>query len=622
MNTWNPISKGGITLSFKDMIYSAFPSSGNKPLAPLATDFGTGLDSEHILPEYPRPQLKRRHFHNLNGYWQYAITDTPKRPQHFDGSILVPFSPESSLSGVHRQLKPAEYLWYERRLELDHIPKGRRCILHFEAVDQCAIVCLNGHRVCRHVGGYLPFETDITRWLKIGTNVLTVRVQDFSDASYHSRGKQRRKRSGMFYTAQSGIWQTVWYEWVPERYITNLHISTDYDHDQVTIRVETNISGTAPAVATLSDEVPAVTKIGLADTDITFTLTNKKSWSPDSPYLYPFTVALGDDQVSSYFAMRHFAIEKDADGTSKICINHHPCFLNGVLDQGYWPDGLMTAPSDDALIDDIRQMKRMGFNMLRKHIKIESRRWYYHCDRLGMVVWQDMVNGGNAYSKLLLTYMPTLLPGFRFPFNSFGFLKKAAYRMQARQDIRGRREWLSECIQTIRLLEFFPAIMTWVPFNEGWGQFDTVAVTRQIQDADPTRLVDHASGWFDHGEGDFKSVHNYFHPMKVTPDRHQRCYILSEYGGYACRVEEHACLNEIYGYKKYETTRAFDQAFLHLMSDTIPTMIHQGLCAAVYTQLSDVEEEVNGLLTYDRKVCKLSTETIDKLHDLYNKETL
>lgn len=641
-------------MNIKDM-FKALPKKNQAdkhPLTTLDTVWGERLDTNHIFEEYPRPQMVRDNYEILNGYWRYAITASGKYPETFDGLILVPFSPESQLSGVGRQLMPNEYLWYERTIDIENFDTQNCCLLHFEAVDQCAMIYINGHFVQKHVGGYLPFEVDITRFLTPGKNHLrlTVRVQDFSDTSYHSRGKQKLRASGMYYTAQSGIWQTVWMETVPKHHIIFTNLQTDYDRHQVTITLHEKNKPRSPWVhikiydAVLAHSThknndrksvfsanpqgaPIIDK-EFGSLKMTLDIPGPKSWTPKTPYLYPVEITSGRDKVYCYFAMRSFSIETDDTNIPRICLNHENIFLNGILDQGYWPDGLYTAPCDDALSYDIRKARQLGFNMIRKHAKIECRRWYYHCDRLGMIVWQDMVNGGSTYSQTLLTYLPTLLcvPGPRkkdMPENKFisrlldrkkpGLVPdgKLEHIVTGRTDARGRQEFLRECAQTVLLLRVFPCIMTWVPFNEGWGQFDTELVTELIHTGDPQRLVDSASGWFDHKTGDFKSVHNYF--RKAAPVKDLRPYVLSEYGGYIYRVRRHCASADTYGYRTFHSYTDFEKAFLRLMLKDIQPLIRQGLCAAVYTQLSDIEEETNGLLTYDRRVCKISSETAAKI---------
>ncbi|MDE6184695.1 MAG: hypothetical protein K2G39_04605, partial [Lachnospiraceae bacterium] len=354
-----------------------------------------------------------------------------------------------------------------------------------------------------------------------------------------------------------------------------------------------------------SDYPPKSGKNQTFSASLSFTLPKDAfySWSPEEPFLYDVRLRFGKDTIQSYFAMRIFTIEK-ADASENaipvFCLNHKPYFLMGVLDQGYWPDGLYTAPSDEALIYDITAMKSLGFNMLRKHVKIETARWYYHCDRLGMIVCQDMVNGGSCYHMPVISYLPTLFPKLS------SHLEDSHYAMLSRKDEAARIQWEKECGETIDYLKFFPSIAIWVPFNEGWGQFDTARITDMIKRKDPSRLVDSASGWFDQNCGDFISIHNYFRPLSVpVKDWSTRAFLLSEYGGFACHIKEHSSVNRIFGYKRYDTLADFRRAYHNLIEKSLLPLKKQGLSGAVFTQLSDVEEEVNGILTYDRKVNKL-----------------
>lgn len=570
----------------------------------LYTPWGEALQPEQVLMEYPRPQMKRDNYTILNGYWNYAFTNSDTPPDTWDGQILVPFSPESILSGVERQLKPDEFLWYGRTLPLpSNRPSDKeRLLLHFGAVDQTTVVYINGTAVCSHEGGYLPFETDITAFLQEGDNSLLVCVKDESDTSFHSRGKQTLKRGGMFYTAQSGIWQTVWLERVPLHYIRKIKITPDYDSGELSLLLDA--IGSAPlTVSVYCGErriFHACFEASLAkapEITVRAVLPEIHPWSPDEPFLYTLKLAFGEDHVESYFAMRSFTVEPDKNGTPRFCLNHKPLFLHGVLDQGYWPDGLYTAPSDEALIYDIRTMQKLGFNMMRKHIKIESARWYYHCDRLGMIVWQDMVSGGSHYSMPMVCYLPTLFPRIS------SRIKDDNYKLFGRLSKEGRKEWERECTDTVEYLYNTPSIAVWVPFNEGWGQFDANRITALIKEKDPTRPVDQTSGWFDQNGGDFKSVHNYFRRLSVIRD--PRAFVISEYGGYACHINGHSSVERIYGYKKFNSPQELSLAFRQLMEKELKPLIPKGLCGAVYTQVSDVEEEVNGILTYDRRVCKL-----------------
>ncbi len=570
----------------------------------LYTVWGEKLDPEHVLEEYPRPQLKRDDFTILNGYWNYCISSELMMPENYDGKILVPFSPESVLSGVNKQLKPGEILWYERILTIDKKMKEKRCILHFGAVDQFCEVYINHQKVTEHQGGYLPFSVDITKRIEEGVNLLSLKVIDDSETSYHSRGKQKLNRGGMFYTAQSGIWQTVWLEWVPDLYITSLRITPKVDDSAVVVEICLNEDFKPDKVIDPVFRVDIYEKQQLIHTMVSrlpvmaIPMKRFEYWSPEDPYLYDMVITAGEDRVSSYFAMRKVEIKKDQDNISRIFLNNKPYFQNGLLDQGYWPEGLYTAPSDEAFIFDIQKAKELGFNMLRKHIKIEPLRWYYHCDRLGMLVWQDMVNGGEEYSTLLVGYLPTLFPKL------VSRMKDNHYRLLGRKKEEGRKEWTTECHETIQLLYNCPSIVVWVPFNEGWGQFDAVKAFDMIREMDETRLIDHASGWFDQKVGDFKSIHNYFHPLKVVLEK--RPVILSEFGGYACYIADHSYSMQIYGYRIYLTKEDLNEAYQKLYNIEIENLITKGLSAAVYTQLSDVEDEVNGLFTYDRKLCKVA----------------
>ena len=615
-------------MDIKDAFKSIIKPHEDDPLTPLSTPWGEQLDPKHILPEYPRPQMERKDFINLNGYWNYTITSDDCLPLNFDEQILVPFSPEASLSGVNRQLQPTEYLWYETSLPINaqYLSEGLRLILHFGAVDYYAEVYINGHLSASHKGGYLPFEVDITDFLNKENNQnnqLVLRVQDTTELQSQARGKQTLKRGGIFYTAQSGIWQTVWMEWVPACHIENLWFTTDFDKREVTAHV-TAKTGTAipPLSISVFSEQKEIVKQSLelnttaqvnttpqinseeelqtinAVLSFTIPIEDVHNWSPENPFLYDVCLVFGADQVKSYFALRLFSIEK-SEGIPVFCLNHKPYFLMGVLDQGYWPDGLYTAPSDKALLYDINTMKALGFNMLRKHIKVESARWYYHCDRLGMIVCQDMVNGGSLYHMPVISYIPTLFPKLH--------MKDTHSQLLSRRDEPARKQWEVETAETVEYLKFFPSIAMWVPFNEGWGQFDTIRITNMIKKLDPSRLIDSASGWFDQGCGDFISIHNYFRPLTVPVKQWaNRAFFLSEYGGYACQIKEHCSVERVFGYKHYDSLTEFETACQKLIKESLLPLREQGLCGAVFTQLSDVEEEVNGILTYDRKINKLS----------------
>lgn len=594
----------------------------------LYTRWGKNLDRDHVLEEYPRPLLMREDYQILNGWWDYAFTIDYKRPQQYEGRILVPFSPETALSGAGRQLKPDEYLWYRRNFNLPgwEREKGQnRILLHFGAVDQSCEVRINGHKVKRHTGGYLPFEVDISRYAQESANELIVAVKDLSDTSYHSKGKQKLNAGGMFYTAQSGIWQTVWLEKVPETYIKEIKTVPDIEKKIIRIKVSSSYSTDKKNVDKLSRNLPIEIKIrkpglypdpvvkpsqistedmletavqAVSDKWIEIPIESISLWNCETPYLYYFEVKLGDDRAISYFAMRKFSLEtKVHEEFPRICLNGEVQFQNGVLDQGYWPESLYTPPSDAAMIFDIQEMKKTGFNMVRKHLKIEPQRWYYHCDRLGIVVWQDMVNGGSYYKHWFVTYGATLLSWLRIP------MRDVYPRLLSREAKAGRLEFIREMKETIRLLGNHPSIAAWVIFNEGWGQFQTEDMTRIVRRLDPNRLIDQASGWFDQGGGDFSSLHNYFFKLFIRPER-ERASVLSEFGGYSCREPGHCAKEKLYGYGICKNKKDLEKRFLERWQG-VRNLIPQGLSASIYTQWTDVEEEVNGVFTYDREVRKI-----------------
>ena len=558
----------------------------------LYTRWGKNLDTEHVLSEYPRPLMRRQSYFNLNGYWDYRIgKETGKRPPFaYDGKILVPFSPESVLSGVNQKLDPEETLWYHRTFE-NPLDQGERLLLHFGAVDQMCVVYVNGKRAGCHKGGYLPFTLDITPYLEKGENELAVRVRDVSDEGWHARGKQKIQKGGMFYTPQSGIWQTVWMEAVPHNYNKEVKCRSLYDAGEVDSTVFANVAKKVRVI------VEGRVCEGRTNEPFRIRLREKRSWTPWDPYLYDFEVRMGKDKVKSYFAMRCVTVEKDAKGIPRICLNHEAVFQRGILDQGYWPDGLYTAPSDEAMIFDISRAKELGYNLIRKHCKIEPQRWYYHCDRLGMLVWQDMVNGGGRYHHWFVTYGATAMSVWHIP------VPDRLRGLLSRRSERGRVEFEHEMRQTVRTLYGHPSIVLWTLFNEGWGQFDTKRLTRELKRLDPSRLVDAASGWFDQRCGDVRSTHNYFFRLRVKTEKH-RAAVLSEFGGYSMKVKGHSACPAIYGYKIFAGKKSLRRAYERVWEE-VRDLERKGLCAAVYTQLSDIEEEVNGLWTYDRERLKI-----------------
>ena len=566
----------------------------------------------HPLAEYPRPAMRRDSCEILNGPWQYAITQTAEYPAAWQGSILVPYSPEAPASGVNRTLQPGQWLHYHR-LFAPPAGEGGRVLLHFGAVDYACAVQVNGHLAGGHRGGYWPFTLDITDLLNgTGRNSLWVAVQDPTGHGTQARGKQTLKPGGMFYPAQSGIWQTVWLERVPDNYIQTLTVTPDYDARTVTVRVHTAKPGGAVNLWAMvrAGGVTIAEDWGSdeADQDGEVTLNIPEEhffpWSPDTPFLYDLTVGTNQgeeaefDTVHSYFALRKWSCAPDAHGVLRFCLNDKPILLNGLLDQGYWPEGLYTPPSDAAVERELSEVKALGFNLLRKHAKIEPQRWYYHCDRLGLIVWQDIVNGGSAYNLWFVTYLANVLQPLlrRFPDG------KAAYSLLSRAKPAGREEYAHELADTVQALRCHPCIACWVPFNEGWGQFDAGKAVQALRALDGTRLVDEASGWFDQGWGDVHSLHNYFYPLRIRPQK--RTVALSEYGGIAWPMPGHEPPRKTYGYGTAKDRQELTARYKKLQLKTVLPQLEKGLSALVYTQLTDVEDEVNGLFTYDRAAVK------------------
>ena len=572
----------------------------------LLTRWGKTLDRESPLNDYPRPQMARDSFFCLNGVWDYAIQPTKEAFAGYQGEIVVPFSPETILSGVRRSVTPEDTLYYRKRFSFRRTKA--RVLLHFGAVDYACEVRLNGVLLGAHKGGYTPFTFDVTMALIDGENELTLAVTDPSETGAQASGKQTSRRGQIWYTPQSGIWQTVWLEEVPETYIESLKITPDIDAGTVTVRVHVS-GGKAEARLQVISAGETIAEGETAGNEAVITLPGFSLWTPENPYLYDLSVTAGEDTVKSYFGMRKFGVGVDDEGFPRLMLNNKPYFQNGLLDQGYWSDGMYTAPSDEALIYDIRTMKDMGFNMLRKHIKIEPLRWYYHCDRLGMLVWQDMVNGGGRVNQLTAG----ILPAFHLALNSrkLGNISDGEkhYKLFSREDEAGRAEYYENAGEMIDLLYNCVSLCLWVPFNEGWGQFDALKACDFFREKDPTRLIDHASGWHDQGGGDLNSFHIYFTPF-FFPKRDKddtRVIALTEFGGYSMQTPGHVFNeNKFFGYRKYYDKQKLTDAVAALYLDRLLPLIHKkGLSALVYTEVSDVEDETNGLLTYDREVIKI-----------------
>ncbi len=586
----------------------------------MLTRWGRALDRDHPLPEHPRPQLVRDAWVNLNGVWEHAFTGTPGRPSTWDGPIVVPFSPEAELSGVDRQLQPHEWLWYRRSFTAPDLPPGGRVLLHFGAVDQSCTVWVDGHEVGSHTGGYLPFTLDVTDALEGDESRLEVRVQDLSDTSFHARGKQRLDRGEIWYTAQSGIWQTVWLEAVPASYVDRLVLNPHLEAAELEVTV---VPGGEPfrgpakvtvSTSTVSTSTVSTSTVSTCTVEVPpgvptrIPISDVRAWSPADPHVYELEVILGEDRVASYAAMRSFGVGPDAEGRSRLLLNGEPCVHVGVLDQGYWPDGLLTPPSDAAMVHDIETMKSLGFTMLRKHAKLEPLRWYAHCDRLGMLVWQDVVNGGGRYRPLTTTR----------PARHHTWIPDRLHRLYGREDAAGREEFRREVGATVELLRNVVSIAVWTPFNEAWGQFDANRIARRVAALDPTRQVNHTSGWVDQGGGDLRSFHAYLRPFEMPRRRARRwrrddrAVALTEYGGFSMRVEGHDWSPREFGYRHLEDSESFTEAFAEL-HEPLAGAVRQGLAATVYTQLSDVEDELNGLLTWDREVLKIDAVVVRRV---------
>lgn len=569
-------------------------------LQQLKTTWGENV-GDMPLQEYPRPQFQRKSYLNLNGWWDCTFSKNQQLPKHYDTKILVPFSPETTLSGVGRQLQPDEFLFYRRTISLAKSFNKGLVLLNFGAVDSVCDVFVNGVHCCHHEGGYNAFSTDITKALSdTMQNEIVVRVADYSDTKHYTNGKQALKRGGMWYTAQSGIWQTVWMESVPTEYIASARITPDIDLGQVTIELDCNFKDNV--TVTVLDGDKEVAKADGKDKIVVKMPGDFKLWSPEHPHLYNLLLVSRRDMVQSYFGMRKFGVET-VGKYKRLMLNNQPYFHNGLLDQGYWSDGLYTAPSDQALVFDIQTMKDLGFNMLRKHIKVEPMRWYYHCDRLGMLVWQDMPSGGTYQHKMSTLYIPHVFMCMRK-------MKDSNYKRFSRQSEQSRDMFHTEYVEMLDQLYNCTCIAMWVPFNESWGQFDAKQIAQFTKEYDPTRTVDHASGWHDQGGGDCNSMHVYYRKMRTKRDK-KRAVVLSEFGGYCLKDAEHSFNpDKTYGYKLLESKEQFGQELAKLFQRDVEKQIAKGLCASVYTQVSDVEDEVNGLLTFDRKVLKVDADTM------------
>ncbi len=567
----------------------------------IKTEWATKIDVENVLPEYPRPIMERPDWVNLNGLWNYAITPVGQAaPQKYEGQILVPFAIESSLSGVGKRLGKENDLWYQRKFSVPSRWKGERVLLHFGAVDWKTDIWVNQIKIGQHTGGFTPFSFDITPALKNGENELVVKVWDPTDNGTQPRGKQVNKPSGIWYTPVSGIWQTVWLEPVPAQSITNIKTTPDIDLNKLTVEVATDEKKLSDKIEVKVFDGKDLVAKGVSINGIPVEIAmpaNVKLWSPDSPSLYALEISLFEgnklvDKVKSYAAMRKFSTKRDKNGIVRLQLNNKDQFQFGPLDQGWWPDGLYTAPCDEALVYDIQKTKDFGYNMIRKHIKVEPARWYTHCDRLGIIVWQDMPSGDKNPEWQMREYFT-------------GTEKKRSAESEATY----RKEWK----EIIDCLYSYPCIGTWVPFNEAWGQFKTPEIAEWTKQYDPSRLVNPASGGNHYTCGDMLDLHHYPGPEMFLYDA-QRATVLGEYGGIGLVLKEHLWEpDRNWGYVQFNTSKEATDKYMEY-ANVLKELIPRGFSAAVYTQTTDVEVEVNGLLTYDRKVIKLDEKTLRKMN--------
>ncbi|KXB08270.1 hypothetical protein AKJ55_01235 [candidate division MSBL1 archaeon SCGC-AAA382M17] len=562
---------------------------------PLFTSWAEEVSPKNALPEYPRPMMKRDHWKNLNGLWDFQITSKMRGPREYKREILVPYPVESALSGVKETVGADNRVWYKRSFTVDNPYENGHVLLHFGAVDWESDVFINGKHVGKHQGGYDPFTYDITKYIQSsGPQELEVTAWDPTDLGYQPVGKQTHDPRSIWYTAVTGIWQTVWLEFVPQSYIKDLKITPQLDHSRVKVEVCANHVSQHYQVKVIAKDgnQKVGTSIGFHDNRLFVELDHPKLWSPQHPFLYDLKVQLldekgnGVDQVESYFGMRKISLGKGKGGYTRLFLNNKPLFQLGPLDQGWWPDGLYTAPTDEALKYDIKVTKDLGFNMLRKHVKVEPQRFYYWCDKMGILVWQDMPSGD-------------MRPG----------------RIPCRSEASAE-QYKKEYKNLIQDFYNHPSIVMWVPFNEGWGQFQTCEIVKMTKKLDPTRLVDNASGWTDRQVGDVHDIHSYPGPdMPETEDN--RAAVHGEFGGQALVVKDHLWLTDFSRapghYKTSRSKEKLQNQYNDLLQKVFP-LKEQGLAAAVYTQITDVETEVNGFMTYDRKVIKFDQEHIREIH--------
>ena len=581
----------------------------------LKTRWADEAMCDNPLPEYPRPQMVRENWINLNGFFDFAITgEDTEWCEKYDEKIRVPFAVESGLSGLGRRVSAKDRLWYRKKFTLPEAFKGKRTLLNFGAVDWQCKVYVNKKEMGGHTGGYCPFAIDITDALKDGENELVVWVYDPTDESWQNRGKQASCSHGFWYVSTSGIWQTVWMEAVNESYIKKYKLTPDIDKG--VLNIETDVIGEGTLKIKVLDGETVVCERAIDKKD-EIEVPEAKLWSPENPFLYDFVLTLEKDgaeadSVKGYFAMRKFSIG-EFGGYNRIFLNNEPYFQKGLLDQGYWSDGGLTPPTDEAMVYDIQKMKDLGFNMLRKHIKVEPARWYYYCDKIGMIVWQDMISGGQVLNMFYVGVLPNALTVLSPLVNIVK--KDNSYKIFAREKLEWRNQFEEELFEMMDALHNYPSIGCWVPFNEGWGQFDAKRIGDAVKAKDPSRIVDHASGWYDQKGCDLRSIHRYILPF-VAPKYDGRPIVISEYGGYSQIIDGHVWNKEkSFGYQMYKSKETLTEAYRKLHEHQIIPAIKKGLSATVYTQVSDVEFEVNGILTYDRELVKIDEETIKNINE-------
>ena len=575
----------------------------------IKTKWGENINPNNVLQEYPRPILVRNDWKNLNGLWDYTITSKGEnKPENYDGEILVPFPIESSLSGVRKRISKEQELWYHKNFQIPKKWKSKEIIIHFGAVDWESELWINDINVGLHKGGYDPFSFNITPYLRKGKNQkLELRVWDPTDDGFQPRGKQIKNPKGIWYTPVSGIWQTVWLEPVNYKHITNIHTTTDIDDSSVLIKLFSSYDFKDDLIEFVlkEDEKVLQKTIIKADLETKISFENPKLWSPESPFLYDLEIKLISkgkiiDHIETYFGMRKISIKKDVNGTRRMMLNNKEYFQFGTLDQGWWPDGLYTAPSDEALKFDIFKTKEFGFNMIRKHVKVEPARWYFHADKIGMLVWQDMPNGEKIE---------------RPKWQRNNFFNGQEFIPSFESEMNFKNEWN----EIIDFLYSNPSIVCWVPFNEAWGQFKTEEISQLTKNIDPSRLVNAASGGNYYNVGDITDIHNYPEPKMLFYNPNQS-NVLGEYGGIGLAIENHLWQNDKnWGYVKYKSSEKATDEYVNFANQLLE-MVLKGFSGAIYTQTTDVEGEVNGLITYDRKIIKLDMERVKEINKKVIKE--